>query len=59
MAVSSYTAERVQKAKTELDDAREAVARAQSRLIEAQRRHNDALSAWEREFFASTEKAKD
>jgi hypothetical protein len=52
MGVSTYTAERVEKAKEELDDAREALERARSRFLHAERRHQDAMNAWEREFFS-------
>jgi chromosome segregation ATPase len=55
MGVSVYTQERAQKAKQELEAAQEAAARAMSRLRDAERRHNDAMNAWEREFFAPTE----
>jgi outer membrane protein TolC len=58
MGVSTYTAERVQKAKAELDEARERLSRAQSQFLDAERRHRDALNAWEREFFERAEKRK-
>ena len=56
MPVSTHTGERFDKAKAELDEAREVFARAQSRLIEAERRYNDASRAWEHEFFGDARK---
>jgi hypothetical protein len=58
MSVSTYTAERVQRAKAAMEEARERLSWAQSQFLDADRRYRDALDAWEREFFARADKRK-
>lgn len=59
MGVSQYTAERVEKTRAKLAEARERLQSAQSQFIDAERKHADAMRAWEHEFFSDAdERAK-